>query len=297
MNKLLIPDYELLTIDGWKKIGDITLNDKIATLNNNELIYDNPIEIDFYGNLPIIMYKIENKDVDIDISITNRLLTKSKEDKEFKLTECKDFIVNTVKYKRNCLINKKKFTLFDDNRLNLLIQLHGIWFSYAFLNEKDNNYYISANENTSHIVCNLCNKLNYKYNIYIDNILIEDNYYCYLVRHYKTFPKWIWELDQKQSRLFLDMILLNKYNNNNKKINYKCENINIMNDMMRLCINAGLSSTFNYKTNKLTIYYDYHEPIVNNICGSIYDYDGLIYSIIVPNETIMIRKNGKTLWL
>jgi len=70
-----------------------------------------------------------------------------------------------------------------------------------------------------------------------------------------------------------------------------------MNDMMRLCINAGLSSTFNYKTNKLTIYYDYHEPIVNNICGSIYDYDDLIYSIIVPNETIMVRKNGKTLWL
>jgi hypothetical protein len=297
MTKLLIPNYELLTLDdGWKKIENITINDKIATLNNNNLEYNNPIKIDFLENLPIIMCKIQNKDVDIDIPIIHRLLTKTKNDKEFKLTECKDFIVNNFKYKRNVIINKKKFSLFDDNKVNLLIQLQGIWFANAWYNNKDLHYYISVNEKTSHVLCNILNRLNYKYNIYIDNILIENNYYCYLVRHYKIFPKWIWELDQKQSRLFLDMILLKKYNNN-KKINYKCENIDIMDDMMRLCINAGLSSTFNYNTNKLTIYFNYHEPIVNNNYGSIYDYDGLIYSIIVPNETIMVRKNGKTLWL
>lgn len=295
-NKLLIPDYELLTIDGWKKINDITFNDEIASLNNNILQYNNPIEIKLYENLPIIMYKIENKDIDIDISLIHILLSKSKNDKEFVLTECKDLLLNTIKYKRNALINKKKFTLFN-NKIDFFIQLHGIWFSNAWFNDKDNNYYISVNENTSHVLCNILNKLNYKYNIYIDNILLEDNYYSYLVRHYKKFPKWIWNLDMKQSRLFLDMILLNKYNSNINKINYKCENIDIMNDMMRLCINAGLSSTFNYKTKKLTIYYNYHEPIVNNKYSSIYNYNGIIYSIIIPNETIMVRKNGKTLWI
>lgn len=295
-NKFLIPEYELLTTDNWKKIENITINDKIATLNNNNLEYNNPIKINFLENLSIIMYKIKNKDIDIDIPLKHKLLTKTKYDKKFKLTEYNDLLTNIVKYKRNAIINKKKFTFFDDNKLNLLIQLQGIWFSNAWYNDRDNNYYILLNENTSHVLCNLLNRLNYKYNIYIDNILLEDKYYCYLVKHYKIFPKWIWDLNLKQSRLFLDMILL-KYNNNYTKINYKCENIDIMNDMMRLCINAGLSSIFNYKTNKLTIYYNYHEPIVNNKYGSIYDYKGIIYSIIVPNETIMVRKNGKTLWI
>ncbi len=38
----LSTDHEVLTIEGWKTHDTLTINDKIATMVDNKLIYQNP---------------------------------------------------------------------------------------------------------------------------------------------------------------------------------------------------------------------------------------------------------------
>lgn len=63
---------EVLTLNGWKYFKDVTLRDKIATLDNGELTYVNPsdkIEYHYYGK----MYRLHNRGVDLLVTPNHNL--------------------------------------------------------------------------------------------------------------------------------------------------------------------------------------------------------------------------------
>jgi DNA-directed RNA polymerase II subunit RPB2 len=69
----LTDDTEVLTIDGWKQITKITLKDKVATLSDNKLKYDNPTKIFDYPDYEGSMYYIRNQDIDIAVTGNHRM--------------------------------------------------------------------------------------------------------------------------------------------------------------------------------------------------------------------------------
>ena len=61
----LTMDHEVLTDKGWKFFQQITMEDKIATLKNGELVYENPLELLYYSDHEGLMYHIDDIGVDL----------------------------------------------------------------------------------------------------------------------------------------------------------------------------------------------------------------------------------------
>ena len=96
-------DYEtqVLTIDGWKSHNELTLDDQIATLNNNELLYENPSHIHYYPNHVGNMYYVKNKYVDLAVTFKHRMWA-SENGSDFDFLFAKDIIGEKVTYKNDC---------------------------------------------------------------------------------------------------------------------------------------------------------------------------------------------------
>jgi hypothetical protein len=109
----LSPDHEVLTENGWKNITDITTNDKVASLVNNNLEYHHPIktfEYDYQGK----MYSNELQTV-----TPNHKLYLSEDGINFYLREART------------LEDKAYYYKLDDTLSNENIKLYqGSWIDY-----------------------------------------------------------------------------------------------------------------------------------------------------------------------
>ena len=68
------PETEVLTKHGWKKIYTLSYNDKVATMQNSMLVYDNPKEImsyDYEGE----MHHYKSNNVDLLVTPNHRMYT------------------------------------------------------------------------------------------------------------------------------------------------------------------------------------------------------------------------------
>lgn len=66
-------DTEVLTLDGFKFYHELTLNDKIATLKNEKLVYENPKNIFYYPDFEGELYEIENSSISLKVTMKHRM--------------------------------------------------------------------------------------------------------------------------------------------------------------------------------------------------------------------------------
>jgi DNA-directed RNA polymerase beta subunit len=69
----LTMDHEVLTESGWKFFNDITMNDKIATLKDDELAYDKPIKLLHYPDYKGKMITVKNEHIDLNVTANHRM--------------------------------------------------------------------------------------------------------------------------------------------------------------------------------------------------------------------------------
>ena len=99
-----LKNCEVLTTNGWKEIKDIKINDKVAILDNDNVKYENPLEIhnyDYDGK----MYELKSQQVELNVTPNHRMWIKKryydtyKEDFEFlRADQC---FGKRLKYKKN----------------------------------------------------------------------------------------------------------------------------------------------------------------------------------------------------
>ena len=90
----------VLTVGGWKNIKDILTTDRVATLQNNKIIYDYPLktfEYDYEGK----MYHLETENLDMTITPNHKLYIKYEDKKEFELVKVEEVFGTTVYHKKN----------------------------------------------------------------------------------------------------------------------------------------------------------------------------------------------------
>src|SRR5438309_3398841 len=64
----LTMDHEVLTYNGWKTYNQLNMDDKIATLKNNHLVYEKPIKLLRFPNYKGKLYHIEDKMIDLQVT-------------------------------------------------------------------------------------------------------------------------------------------------------------------------------------------------------------------------------------
>jgi DNA-directed RNA polymerase II subunit RPB2 len=255
----LTDDHDVLTLDGWKPIKTITMTDKIATLDSSGcLAYQNPTHVYNYENYSGKMYEINNSNISLNVTINHRMYI-SKDKKTFELINADEVVKQNIWYKKNC---------------------------------NNNNIGIDEDE---------------------FNKLLKETYYA----NYE-FPDNMNLLNEKQSRILLNNFLsandLSDYENDYDKLDEnkyyriclgKSYDDYIINELTTLALYAGVSINFNFVEFNIldTNYYEvdvltdnYIKSHDENTIERLYDFNGAVYCVSVPNEVFYVRRNGKAVW-
>ena len=143
---------------------------------------------------------------------------------------------------------------------------------------------------------------------------------------HKFLPDWVMELSQRQAILLIESMILGDGCYLKKNINKYCyytTSIKLADQFQQLCLHAGWSSncsihiqagntvkiygrtvTSNYDVLRLSVMKDKNYPVVNHSHvksqnvqeEEIYDFNGSVFCLEVPNETFYVRRNGIPVW-
>jgi hypothetical protein len=102
-------DYntEVLTKDGWKTHATLSKDDEIATLKDDTLVYEKPIEIFDYPNHVGDMYYIRNKDIDMAVTAEHRMWV-SQDGQKFDFMKAHDAYGQNVLYKKTAKFEEQE---------------------------------------------------------------------------------------------------------------------------------------------------------------------------------------------
>ena len=289
----LTADHEVLTSDGWKFIDDISVDDKVAVLKDDKLIYENPMEVHKYPDYSGTMYNISNSQIDLNTTVEHRMLIKYNNNEGYLLDKACNIIGKCVQYKKDCVWDAPcyQFVIPGSNReinMEAWLLFFGKWIASdcdnKVLYQFGSHYNTDDNKNITEYLCN---------NIYADTL---------------RMPEWVWNLSSKQVKMLMkSMISTNMTLGKYKYDNMFCTKYkSLADDMMRLCIHAGWSGVKSLYNGywKITIIKNRNSPYANanNIKQEkihnerVYNYKGAVYCISVSTEVFMVRRNGKSVW-
>lgn len=277
----LTMDHEVLTDNGWKYFNNLTMDSKIATLNDKgELVYDKPIELLHYPNYSGEMYKIKNQQIDLNVTSNHRMYV-SKNGKDYRLIQASEIAKKQYKYKKSAINTNSEYIhsfaeIIDGNNItrdkkildmDSWLTLFGIWIAEGWCDrytEKNKGYQITISINKKRVKDSLypaLDKLGYKYRCYDEKCFIND---LQLFKELspisqgavnKYLPDWVWKLNQNQSIKLIESMVLGDgcYKHNNKGIYgsiYYTSSEKLADDFMRLCLHAGWSSNKTIHSNE-----------------------------------------------
>jgi DNA-directed RNA polymerase II subunit RPB2 len=204
--------HEILTINGWVNIKDVSLNDSIASLVNNKLIYQYPSQIqnyDYEGD----MYLLESEYVSLCVTPNHRMLIKTNLNNDFKIDAAENIIHQQVYYKKavnDIIIDKYEHFIYNNNNEIVYLKI-------------DNKEF-----NIKYCLKVLCIWLVHNHILpFLDPILKE-----YIIK-LSQFPTWIWKLSPPLCYFLIENMML--YSNS-----FKTYSKYLSDDFQRLCLHAGI---------------------------------------------------------
>ena len=96
-------DHQVLTLDGWRPIGELTTNDRVATLSQTTgvLEYQCPTKIWRYENYEGEMVHIKSPSIDLSVTSHHRMWIKGETDSAFRFEEASETVGKGYQYKKD----------------------------------------------------------------------------------------------------------------------------------------------------------------------------------------------------
>ena len=304
-DKIHCIDYEteILTKSGWKKHNELKMNDEIATLKNDELVYEKPIKIYDYPEHEGNMYHIKNQSIDLKVTEGHRMWvskvqTRKKVWSKYNFELSKDLIGKHRRYKKDAIWNKDDYTftlpsyvfidknnnktVYNDKIINMndFLSFFGIWYAegWATGNEHTGLVTISVNKQRVKNVLfkaleNMDIKFRYSKNeekLYINQS--ERQLYVYMKKlsvgaPNKKLPEWVFELSKEQTQHLIYSMQLGdgSFNKNGTSV-YYTSSVELASQIQQLCLHAGWTSLIskNYDKDQNTVYIKEREIVNKN---------------------------------
>jgi len=263
--------HEILTQNGWINIKNITINDRVACLyDENTLEYEYPTELmtyDYEGP----MYCVETTQINLCVTPNHDMWVRE-ENTHYKKEQSQNIFGKRKYYKKN----------IDNIKVN-----------------KNNNYFVYDElDQITHFKIN-----NMKYQI--EEWL--ETFGSYIAQSKNQLPKWIWYLPPSLCRILIKTIISKAINDNETEI-YNTSYKILADDFQRLCLHAGwacnIVSEYNDETLDTNLYSMIViktdiEPVINNPIqkcnqGDKYvEFKGKVYCCSVPYLGVLyVRRNG-----
>lgn len=272
----LTMDHEVLTLDGWKEYKDIKKSDKIATLDDGELVYKKPANLYYYPNYEGKMYHIESQQVDLTVTTNHRMwVAKSKgagKFTEFDFELAEDIVGKHVKYQKNAnwIQPDYEFTLpevkcrngivYPARKLNMdaWLKFFGMWIAEGWTSSVKDKRWLDSKSyriqicqckpRIQKVIVDIMDDFGFNYNQCKDKFTINHKQlYDYLETYSvgapnKFLPEWVWKLSERQCRILLEHMILGDGSYHGVTSRYYTSSIELADDTMRLIMHCGWST-------------------------------------------------------
>lgn len=265
--------HDVLTNKGWKNITEITLQDKLATLNPETkcLEYHNPTRVQKVPHKGQ-MYLLDTRQISLCCTLDHKMYIRTRDVLEYKLRKAQDIFGKRVMYKKNAINNYPDTEYFiipgigkySEMKVNMdhWLDLLGIYIADGCVSH--NSVYLSGHKQRKidHIrdICTKMNlnfkikqnppregsKLEYSYDSRIYDKQIANYFIQYdLGAPNKYLPSFVWELSQRQCNILLDSLIScdgHTRKDNNFTSVYYTTSKKLADDIVRLTLHAGISA-------------------------------------------------------
>lgn len=320
---------EVLTKEGWKFWSHVSLSDEFATVNGSgRFEWQKPVKLfkyDYSGD----MISYNNSSVDLLVTPNHNMFIcetstkegRKKEFKSFKLEKAENLLSKSHSLLKT-LLNVKKETYYMP-----MYQLLGFSIGDANINGNRLQFHLKKERKIQYLK-NICKKLGIEiqnkedfYNINLNDVgSFKSLFYSIYLNKEKVIPKEIFN-DHFDDTLILHSLYNGLINSDGSVYKtgfvYDTTSYILAGDIQTLCNLIGYGSNISqaecYKNRESSfgdkpIYRIYIttrniKPEFNKSKKDIYkknniisNWNGKVYCAEVPNHTLFVRRNGKTVW-
>ena len=271
----LTTDHDVLTLEGWKPILEVTKDDKVATLDDDgALVYQCPINTFSYPDYEGPMYTIKNQSINLKTTGNHRMWVSKPYGRkkqflkhDFELAE--NLVGKMVRYKKDAIWNSNEYqlvipsitkyitkyvtTLIPEKVVDMKnwLVFFGIWFAEGWTSGTDTSGRISISVNKQRVKDALYlaldnMKIEYKIDEKSQKLNIYDNQLYLYMKQFSTgaplkkLPQWVFQMSKDQTRCLLESMILGDgcITKNNLKF-YYTSSVQLADQFQQLCLHAG----------------------------------------------------------
>ena len=255
----------VLTQNGWKSIKDVTIAEKVATLQDGEIKYEYPLHTfvyDYNGK----MYHLESQLLDMLVTPNHKLYIKKRNSDSFELVEAEKTFGKRVSHKKNgewkgvgdisMVFEAYKNYPEKAVSMNDWCSFLGIWYTEGWASgERSTSGAIGIAANKQRVreeLFKVLEKMNINYKFHEDTLKL-CIYHPQLYQHLfplsvgaseKTLPPYVWSLSKENSQRLLKGMLLGK-TQNSITWSYWTSSVKLAEDVQRLALHCGWSASMN----------------------------------------------------
>jgi hypothetical protein len=263
----LTDDHDVLTNNGWKSIKDVTLEDRVCTLNDKqELEYSNPSQLYEFDCQNEDLYHIKSQQIDLLTTQHHKMYVKTRNATSFSLIEAKDIRGKRVQYKKDGSNMNKDYQLILDTEhhhssnnidlnMNLFLEWFGYWISDGWVCQNKNSEYrievcLCIQKDRDRFT-ELSKALGYNVypssdhtKLFITNKQLASYLFSYSKGAInKSLPDWVWELSEHQVRTLIKGLVAGDGTvMKNGVERFFTSSVTMSDQFQRLCLHAGWSA-------------------------------------------------------
>lgn len=309
----LTPDHEVLTTGGWIPIADVTLEDRVATLVGERLVYECPLEVlhfpDFNGKL----YSISNNMLDLQTTLDHRMWVSVGEsvDAPMQLVPACEIVGKNVRYQRDATWDAPDYQFVLPGQtarempMDAWLLFFGTWMAAGWVHVQESTHVVIVTVHDELRTADMLTAidtlgvqwwLGARYQI----VICDEQMYKYFAEvgdesgQTKRLPEWVWMLSAMQAGGLMEAMLLH-----DRASSFFTPSSGLADDIMRLALHAGLSANRFVHTEhmwRVSIVRESDSRPNTNACEEIVDYTGSVHCLRVHSEVFMVRRNGKPVW-
>lgn len=270
-------DHDVLTANrGWVPIADVKLSDKVASIVEDKLVYQHPVEtqeFDYDGDL----LTIESNQVSLNVTMNHRMYVATRNDKptlnqqkegvqwKYRIETAEQIVGKRRHFKKNVDTWEPDFIVKEivgdrfivpeygiDYDLNDWLTFVGIWYAEGWVTRT--NIVISAHKpRIQAALLSLLPSMQLKYTEhpnkqwYITGQVLGHKPEKYLEQFSvgsinKSLPSWAWTLTREQCKVLINgMCLGDGHTMQNGTERYDTSSTTLADEFQRLCLHAGYS--------------------------------------------------------
>jgi DNA-directed RNA polymerase II subunit RPB2 len=265
----LTPDHDVLTTRGWKPIAEVTLADQVATLQNGNIVYTNPVntfEYDYAGP----MYELKTQQIDLKVTPNHRMWVATPHTRakvwKYNFHEARNIKGKHVKYQKDGLWEVPAYQYVlpahgdaaarPITNMNAWLTFFGIWMAEGWSTQQ--KLTISVNKDrVKDALADSLGALDISYSYYPSYEKLDiynkqiTNYMTPLSvgANNKTLPDWVWDLNSEQCRVLLHgMLLGDGHTTASGSFVYSTSSRRLADDTQRLAFHSGWSANIRLHT-------------------------------------------------